>query len=317
MTQPDRRDDADNRAQDDVPRQAMLGERLTVIGERLRRRHLPVYAWAAGFAPVLARVEALTQSWERRFERDESGEPRPVLNPRPARSISSVAEQPLTSSPGPARPPAEPIALAEQAEGQHRVLPVDVRARLRNVAGRGADHIRVRTDAAADATARSQRADAVTIGADVQLRAGRFRPDTPEGFALLAHETSHVTALLAPGGVGRRTSPTGHAAEEKTAGQVEWLARRQDPFGAGHGVHAPSPPPGPRPIAGISAPRAPSAPEPPQAGTALPSAAAVPMRAEVDRVEAVAPSPVDLEGLRQSLIDDVMHRLRSDFERGG
>ena len=312
MTQPDRQYDG---AEDDAPRPAMLGERLTVIGEHLRRRHLPVYAWAAGFAPVLARAESLSQSWERRFERDESGQPRAALNPRPARSIGSVAERPSTSSPRPAVPSAEPIAAAEQAEEQHVVLPVDVRARLRNVAGRGADHVRVRTDAAADATARSQRADAVTIGADVQLRAGRFRPDTPEGFALLAHETSHVTALLAPGGVGRRTSPAGHAAEERTAGQVEWLARHQDPPGAGHRDHTPSLPSGPGQFASHSP--VPSTPGPLQAGTSSPSGATIPMRAEVDRVEAVPPAPVDLAGLRQSLIDDVMHRLRTDFERGG
>ncbi|WP_405066392.1 DUF4157 domain-containing protein [Kribbella sp. NBC_01510] len=311
MTQPD--DDV----HDDVPRPLLLGERLTVVGELLRRRHLPVYAWAAGFAPVLARVESLSQSWERRFERDESGEPR-AMTPRPPRSIRFPADPALTGRPQPADATAEPAAAVRRPESPERILPVDLRARLRNVAGPGADQFRVRADAAADATARSQRADAVTIGADVHLRAGRFRPDTPAGFALLAHEASHVTALLAPGGAGRRTSPAGVTAEERTAGQVEWLARR-DPLGAGHNDHTSTPPYGAGSRAGRLASRPPevSTLRPLPVAAATSSAAATPMRAEVDRADDTAPEPVDLEALRQGLIDDVMHRLRTDFERGG
>jgi len=305
VTQPD----------DDVQRPLLLGERLTIVGELLRSRHLPVYAWAAGFAPVLARAESLSESWERRFERDESGEPR-ALNPRPPRSIPSPAEPTLTGRPQPADVTAEPVPAVRRPERPERILPVDLRARLRKVAGPGAEQIRVRADAAADATARSQRADAVTIGADVHVRAGQFRPDTPAGFALLAHEASHVTALLAPGGVGRRTSPAGVAAEEKTAGQVEWLARR-DPLGTGDHTSTPSYGAGPGVGRLTARPPEPSTLRPLPVAAAPASAAAAPMRAEVDRADDIVPEPVDLEALRQGLIDDVMHRLRTDFERGG
>ena len=60
-----------------------------------------------------------------------------------------------------------------------------------------------------------------------------------------------------------------------------------------------------------------STPGPLPVAAAPSSAAAAPMRAEVDRAEDIVPEPVDLEALRQGLIDDVMHRLRTDFERGG
>jgi hypothetical protein len=44
------------------------------------------------------------------------------------------------------------------------------------------------------------------------------------------------------------------------------------------------------------------------------------MRADADRTEAVAPARApgpDLEALRRDLIDEVMRRVRTDFERGG
>ena len=62
-----------NDGQDDPPRPPTLGELLATAGGRLRDRHLPLIAWAAGFAPVLRRVDALNQVWVQRFERDETG----------------------------------------------------------------------------------------------------------------------------------------------------------------------------------------------------------------------------------------------------
>ena len=38
---------------------------------------------------------------------------------------------------------------------------------------------------------------------------------------------------------------------------------------------------------------------------------------DADRAVEGAPAPFDVEGLRSSLIDDLMRRLRTDFERGG
>jgi hypothetical protein len=43
------------------------------------------------------------------------------------------------------------------------------------------------------------------------------------------------------------------------------------------------------------------------------------MRADTDRPAPApaAPAPFDVEALRRRLIEDLMGRLRSDFERGG
>jgi hypothetical protein len=41
------------------------------------------------------------------------------------------------------------------------------------------------------------------------------------------------------------------------------------------------------------------------------------MRADTDRTEAAAPPGFDMEALRRDLIDELMRRVRTDFERGG
>jgi hypothetical protein len=326
-----------------------LGERLSLIGEHLLHRHVPVYAWAGRFAVVLERLDTLDQSWAQRFEREEAAQPPWTPDQRPGRAPAPPSawpgsqrwQRPHPGSVADERPRADVPRPADQTAGgepgtpqrAERALPADVRARLRTVAGPGSDHLRVRTDPTADAAARAQRADAVTIGPDVNLRSGRFRPDTVEGFALLAHETRHVSALLARGGATRRSLPGGIAAEEEDAVGVERQARMSswqapgtamgtDPAGPSHGMVAA--------IAGRPAGWPPTGVPltgPPPAGTRSPSAlepalmsapgAAVPMRADVDRPEAAAPAPFDVDGLRESLIDELMNRVRTDFERGG
>jgi hypothetical protein len=292
--------------QHDVSRLTTLGERLAEVVARLRSRHLVVFAWASGFRPVLLRADALSQPWGKRFERYHSGVGMAVADLHLAGPSAVATGMPVASPPG-----------AKPAERSGRVPPVDIRTRLRAVAGPGADGMRVRVDTGADAVTRRLRADAVTVGTDVLLRSGRYRPDTPEGFALLAHEASHITALLSPSSASRRLTPGGVAAEEETAERVEMLARRRDGGGAaafGRGGAAPRMPAVPMsPI-----PTAPS-PAAPATAAAAPAraAAARPMRADADRVQPADPAPFDIDALRRGLIDDLMHRLRTDSERGG
>ena len=316
---------------DDPARPPTLGERLAVLGLLLRDRHLPVYAWAASFAPLLRRLEDLDRSWADRFERDESGQPKAIALPPGGPSAEGETGEPGRA---PTAQPLGPEATSPEPHGPDRpVLPADVRARLRAVAGPGADRMRMRADATADTLARTWRADAVTIGTEVHLRSGRFRPNTPAGFALLAHEARHVTALLGREGGARRATPQGMAAEEDAARRVEWLARGGRPPARAARSGAPDHGPGPQAVRGaLPVPEAPMArrrlavPGHPPLATASASSwsggdpdATVPMSADVDRDEG-APAvgaPFDVEGLRRSMIDDLMRRLRTDFERGG
>jgi hypothetical protein len=173
--------------------------------------------------------------------------------------------------------------------------------------------MQVRTGARADAVARGQHADAVAAGSEVHVRAGRYQPDTAEGFALLAHEASHVTALLSRGAAGW-SATGGPAHEEEQAGRIESQARAG--FAAGTGVS-----PGPAASLPRLTPGPAPAPAPPAspsglAPAATPVPAGHPMRADVDRPAAAAPAPFDLEALRRGLIEDLMSRVRTDFERG-
>ncbi|MFG1817779.1 DUF4157 domain-containing protein [Kribbella sp. NPDC049174] len=322
---------------DEVRRPGTLGQRLALLAEYLRLRHVADLSWAPGFARVLQRMDTLNQSWAQRFERHDSSD-----------AWSASAQRPMSFLAGQfaATPPSDESATTGSAvnpETPHvqreQVLPVDVRSRLRAVAGAGADSMTVRLDAEADAEARSQRADAVTVGTTVKMRSGRFRPDTAEGLALLAHEASHVTALLSRGGTAHRNTPGGVEAEEAAAARVERLARQIPGEGAalpvehgnarlpveygnawppveyGGGV----PPVGDTATALIDgrypSPRGAAPMGAPASTTPL---AAQPMRADVDRPEATAPAvPFDSDGLRHSIIEDLMRRLRTDSERGG
>ncbi|SDY48320.1 protein of unknown function [Modestobacter sp. DSM 44400] len=315
---------------DDPDRPPTRGERLATSGGELRDRHLLVYSWEAGFAHLFQRLDQLDGSWAERFARNETSRPSPVVSARRSRrSVESAAGvhpgPPASDGGGPVLPPEprRPIGPA---------LPPDVRSRLRAVAGPGADHLVVRTGADADALSRARRADAVTVGTEAYLRSGRFRPDSPAGFALLAHEARHVTAALDRDSAARRATPQGAGTEEDLARRVERRARSAAPTagGAAHGPgDHPSVPgrpwrPGSLPDSGRPAALGSASPPPPvELPTSAPHPAgvpgsAVPMSADTDRAEdtPAAGASFDVEALRRSVIDDLMRRLRTDFERG-
>ncbi|MFG1626054.1 DUF4157 domain-containing protein [Kribbella sp. NPDC049227] len=307
---------------DPAGRPQTLGERLALLAEQLRVRHIATFSWEPGFAQVLQRLDALDQSWAQRFERwDGAGEwtepgGRFSTEPPTAREGGERATAGGTATAAGTTAAARADAVAavvgpQTAAWPADVVPVDVRARLREIAGAGADGMRVQVDAEADAAARSHRADAITSGTTVRMRSGRFRPDTPEGLGLLAHEATHVTALLARGTAAPPNTPGGVAAEEAAAGRAELVARRLPE------------------AAGVERPRRHSDPPPyndlpatghfnSAQGASTTPMAVTPMRADADRPEA---SPTaggfDSEGLRLRIIEDLMHRLRTDSERGG
>jgi hypothetical protein len=317
---------------DDLDRPLTRGERLATAGRALRDRHLLVYSWEAGFAHLFQRLDELDRSWAERFARNETDRPAPVVvaAPRSRRPVDGSAGAhpgpPVSDGGAPVLPPepGRPIGPA---------LPPDVRSRLRAVAGPGADHMVVRTGADADAVARARRADAVTVGTEVYMRSGRFRPDSPAGFALLAHEARHVTAAFDRDVAARRGTPQGAGAEEDLARRVERRARSvaSPAGGAAHGpgdhpsvagrLWRPGSPADSGRLAAPGSTSLPPLPVPPpapaQQAAGVP-ASTVPMTADTERDEApaAAGASFDVEALRRSVIDDLMRRLRTDFERG-
>lgn len=73
-----------------------------------------------------------------------------------------------------------------------RPLEAETRSRFENALGADLGGVRVHTDTAADAAARSLGARAFTSGRDVVFRSGEYRPGTHVGDRLLAHEVTHV-----------------------------------------------------------------------------------------------------------------------------
>lgn len=84
-------------------------------------------------------------------------------------------------------------------EGPGEPLQPDLRRRFEDDLGVGLDAVRLHTDAAASASARSLHAQAYTVGTDVVFAPGRLQPDSAGGHELLAHELAHVAQQTASG----------------------------------------------------------------------------------------------------------------------
>lgn len=84
--------------------------------------------------------------------------------------------------------------------GPGRPLESGTRARMSRVFGRDLSHVRVHDDGAAERATRGLDARALTVGSDVAFGRGEYRPGTPVGDALLAHELAHVVQQDAPPG---------------------------------------------------------------------------------------------------------------------
>ena len=264
-------------------------------------------------------MEKLTQTWGERFAREAKGlvaRHRPHvpavewLGPfvrRAASRPSSTTRFARIESTAPQKD------RPQLDEGQ--LIPADVRERLRDIVGPAIDQARVHTGPAADAFARARGADAVTVGNDILFRDGYYRPHEPRGFALLAHEGTHVSASAS--GFSTRSTDAGTAAEESRALRAEAAALGHPRATPTHFAPVDSsfaPPAAP--------PRPPSvSPAPAFAGvgTSPPTLAAKPMAAASDRSTsepAGAPS-FDVNELKRSIYRELLQTIRSDAERGG
>ena len=79
-----------------------------------------------------------------------------------------------------------------RAKGGGQPLDHAVRRQMESSFGGGLDHVRVHTDAHADALNRALSARAFTVGSDIFFRQGAYNPGASSGRELIAHETTHV-----------------------------------------------------------------------------------------------------------------------------
>jgi pyrrolidone-carboxylate peptidase len=87
---------------------------------------------------------------------------------------------------------AAPDAVHEVLRAPGQALDRGAREFMEPRFGRDFSHVRVHADASAQASATAVGAAAYTVGSHLVFGAGRYRPDTPDGQALLAHELTHV-----------------------------------------------------------------------------------------------------------------------------
>ncbi len=106
------------------------------------------------------------------------------------------------------------------AESGGFALPEKLRADLEARMGVGLAHVRIHTDAKADALARGINALAFTKGNHIYFQSGKYNPDTTEGFELLVHELVH--AGMQGGGVARKAMPAKVFAKRYFAGVPDY-----------------------------------------------------------------------------------------------
>jgi hypothetical protein len=84
------------------------------------------------------------------------------------------------------------VAAIAASRGSGSSLPAGLGDRFSRGLGASVDDVRVHTDATADALARAVSARAFATGRDVFFAHGEYRPGTPDGDALIAHEVAHT-----------------------------------------------------------------------------------------------------------------------------
>lgn len=98
--------------------------------------------------------------------------------------------------------------------------------------------VRVHTGGRAEESARSVAAQAYTVGSDVVFGADRYRPETPEGQRLLAHELTHVVQQKGlPSSGDLRIGSPGDAAEREADQAAEGMVAKD---GVRPGLGAPA-----------------------------------------------------------------------------
>lgn len=102
------------------------------------------------------------------------------------------------AAPGAAAPSAANPAAVARSLGPGSPLPGGIRSRMENALGGRFDNVRVHADLRAAGLAESLAARAFTVGRHVAFGSGEFKPGTPAGDTLLAHELAHVEQQQGP-----------------------------------------------------------------------------------------------------------------------
>jgi len=109
--------------------------------------------------------------------------------------VAQIMRRAQQGGPG-AGAPASSTLVERALNRSGQPLPDALRQRLERVFGKDLGAVRVHTDAAAAGAAEAVAAYAFTTGTDIVFNRGQYRPGTPQGDELIAHEVTHVVQHL-------------------------------------------------------------------------------------------------------------------------
>lgn len=177
--------------------------------DRSIRRSVPAAAAATtaqDYLPLItAKVRRELASWqtaqhEQEGQQAEEQQGAPALLPK--------------LEPGAPKPDRHDPAVVAARLGGGTPLAPDVGARMGGALGRELSEVRVHADGAGGKVAGELGARAVTVGDHIAFAPGEYRPGTPVGDALLAHELAHVAQQSDAGAAGlQRKGAEGDALE--------------------------------------------------------------------------------------------------------
>ena len=116
-----------------------------------------------------------------------------------------------------------PRVVTDVLRSPGQPLESGIRDRMESRFGHDFSHVRIHNDERAGESARAIRSLAYTVGRDIAFAEGQFRPETPSGRRLLAHELTHV---VQQGGAATPPSPHPRLAQDSAGSTAEEEARR-------------------------------------------------------------------------------------------
>lgn len=210
--------------------------------EAAARRFAPAARNAGSAADYIPAIQARVEQAIRRWRRDGEDPDRMPTDPRSLLGklgsslgrLAGMANRVLFSRRRPG-PDADPEAVRARL-GTGRTLDPFVQRRMERAFGASLGPVRVHDDATASRLTRRLGARAFTVGRDVAFGPGQYRPGTPVGDALLAHELAHVlqqkgasaTSDSAAATGGRRKGGSRTSLLEQDANQAAAQALLQD-----------------------------------------------------------------------------------------
>ncbi|WP_444439493.1 eCIS core domain-containing protein [Pseudomonas sp. A6] len=132
-----------------------------------------------------AQDEPLEREADRVAEQVMAAEPPAKVTP----ASGALARKPATAGPGAGQAPG---IVHDVLREPGQPLASEARGFFEPRFGHDFARVRVHADARADASAQAVQARAYTVGHDLVFAAGQYRPQSPEGRQLLAHELTHV-----------------------------------------------------------------------------------------------------------------------------